>query len=220
MVKAIIFDMDGVIVDTEPLNQKGVMEYVQQYNPNVSEKEMQAVVGTGVKDTWSIITELSKSGKSWQEMKDEFENDWKPRFQNRYDYKKLFRPEIKEVILYAKQNQIKTAVASSTQYKKVKAILQIVGIFELMNNVISGEDCKNPKPYPDVYLRTAEKLGVRPEDCIVIEDSSVGIKAAHEAGAIVLALIDRRFDFDTRTADYKIETIREAISFLGDPRRN
>ena len=89
-----------------------------------------------------------------------------------------------------------------------------------MDEVTSGEDCTQPKPRPDVYLETAGKLGVRPEECLVIEDSTVGIEAAHRAGAFVAALIDDRFPFDRAKADAEIADIADVVPILASNQEN
>ncbi|NLG92179.1 MAG: HAD family phosphatase [Clostridiales bacterium] len=222
MMKAVIFDMDGVIVDTEPMNQQRVLQYIRQYNSSVKEKDLDVLVGRGSKETWDLIASLSGSGKSAEEMKEEFRFCWIPRYGGKTDYGKLFRPAVKEVLAYARRNGIRTAVASSTEYAKVKAILKEVGVFDSMDAVISGEDCARPKPYPEVYLETAKRLGVSPKECLVIEDSTVGIEAAHRAGAFVAALVDNRFPFDRSRADVAIDSIADAILLLdkGNERKN
>lgn len=214
MIKAVIFDMDGVIVDTEPVNQQRVLQYIRQYNSSVKEKDLNDLVGRGAKEIWDIIARISGSEKRAEEMKKEFRLHWIPRNCGKIDYKKLFRPAVKEVLAYARTNGIRTAVASSTEYEKVKAILTEVGVFDSMDAVISGEDCGRPKPCPDVYLETAKRLGVSPEECLVIEDSTVGIEAARRAGTVVAALIDNRFPFDRGKANVELTSVADAILLM------
>ena len=219
MMKAVIFDMDGVIVDTEPVNQQRVFQYIRQYNPLVKEKDLNDIVGRGSKEIWDILARVSGSGKSAEELKEEFRFHWIPRHCGKINYTALFRPAVQEVLSYARANGIRTAVASSTEYEKVKAILTEVGVFDRMDAVISGEDCGRPKPYPDVYLETAKRLGVSPKECLVIEDSTVGIEAAHRAGTIVAALIDNRFPFDRSKADVELASVADAIPLIDQERK-
>lgn len=98
-------------------------------------------------------------------------------------------------------------MASATAYDKVKEILAEVGVLPWFDLVISGESVKKSKPDPEIYLKAAELLGVLPSECIAIEDSTVGITAAHRAGVKVVALKDERFDFDRSLADGEIKDL-------------
>jgi HAD superfamily hydrolase (TIGR01509 family) len=218
-MKAVIFDMDGVIVDTEPVNQQRILQYIRGFNPSAKEEDLNDIVGRGTKEVWDIVAKVSGSGKSPEEMKEEYRLHWIPRHCKKIDYLKLFRPAVQEVLSYARTNGVRTAVASSTEYKKVKSILTEVGIFGSLDVVVSGEDCVRPKPYPDVYLETAKRLKVSPEECLVIEDSTVGIEAASQAGTRVAALIDRRFPFDRRKADVEIASVADAIPLMRKERK-
>ncbi|WP_164918954.1 MULTISPECIES: HAD family hydrolase [Acutalibacteraceae] len=218
-MKAVIFDMDGVIVDTEPVNQQRILQYVRKFNSSAKEEDLNDIVGRGTKEVWDIVAKVSGSGKSAEEMKEEYRLQWIPRHCENIDYLKLFRPAVRDVLSYARTNGIRTAVASSTEYKKVKAILTEVGIFDSLDVVVSGEDCIRPKPYPDVYLETAKRLRVAPEECLVIEDSTVGIEAANQAGTRVAALIDHRFPFDRRKADVEIASVADAIPLMSKERK-
>ena len=220
MLKAVVFDMDGVIVDTEPVNRGRVLAYIRHYNAAVADKDLNDIVGRGKKEVWQIIANVTGVGMTPQAMMEKYHHQWTPLHNEKVDYRALFRPSVKTVLDYARAHGLKTAVASSTAYEKVKSILTEVGIFALMDEVTSGEDCTQPKPRPDVYLETAGKLGVRPEECLVIEDSTVGIEAAHRAGAFVAALIDDRFPFDRAKADAEIADIADVVPILASNQEN
>ncbi len=214
MIKAIIFDMDGVIVDTEPAHQMRMYRFLKQFNPSIREEELNVLVGRGSKECWEIASKLAGNGYHADALKDHFHQCWVPAYSEKIDYQTLFRTDMRDVLAYAHENNIKTAVASSTAYAKVKNTLEAVGIFTDMDVVMSGESCQRPKPSPDIYLEVAQRLGVSPQECLVIEDSTVGIEAAHQAGATVAALVDLRFPFDRSHADLEIESIAEIIRML------
>ena len=107
----------------------------------------------------------------------------------------------------AKERGLRRAVASSTRYEMVERILAEVGVLPYLDVIVSGQQCRESKPAPEIYLRTAELLGVRPEECTAIEDSTVGITAAHRAGVRVIALRDDRFNFDRSLADGEIGSL-------------
>ncbi|MDL2248131.1 HAD-IA family hydrolase [Tyzzerella sp. OttesenSCG-928-J15] len=80
--------------------------------------------------------------------------------------------------------------------------------------IISGDMFKETKPHPEIYLHTAKLLGSEPSNCLVIEDSTYGITAGHNAGMTVAAVIDERFSFDRTLADYQINSLSDIISLL------
>lgn len=209
MVKALIFDMDGVIVDTEPYNMRRVYEYVLSLRPQTSIEEMYQVVGRTKKDVWTRISNIIGMGKGWDETRMDYEQNWKPHHGFELCYKDIFRPEVAEILRWAKARGMATAVASSTGYAKVKEILSEVGVFPWLDVVTSGEDFEKSKPDPAIYLKTAELLEVTPSECVAIEDSEVGILAARRAGIRVIALREDRFGFDQSQADVIMDTFRD-----------
>ena len=129
-------------------------------------------------------------------------------------YHEIFRPETLKILKWARDRGMRRAVASSTGYEKVRSILTEVGVAPYLDLIVSGDQFKESKPNPEIYLKTAELLGVRPKECIAIEDSTVGITAAHRAGVKVIALKDDRFDFDRSLADGEIDALGKLIGFL------
>lgn len=208
-MEALIFDMDGVIIDSEPYNMLQVLEYVRSFRPETTRAEMFQVVGRTKEDVWTRIAGVIGYGKGWEETRQDYEANWKPRHPYPVRYKDIFRPEVIRILKRAKAAGMRTAVASATAYDKVKAILTEVGVAPYLDLIVSGESCERSKPDPDIYLKTAALLGVEPKDCVAVEDSTVGITAAHRAGVRVIALKDDRFDFDRSLADVEIDDLSE-----------
>lgn len=208
-MKALIFDMDGVIVDSEPYNMLRVLEYVQSIRPETCREQMYQVVGRTKKDVWTRIAGVIGQGRGWEETRNDYETNWKPSHPFSIDYRQIFRPEVTDILCWARESGLRTAVASATAYDKVKEILTEVGVAPYLDLIVSGESCERSKPDPAIYLKTAQLLGVAPEECIAIEDSTVGITAAHRAGVKVVALRDDRFGFDRQLADAEIESLSQ-----------
>lgn len=212
-VKALIFDMDGVIVDTEPYNMQRVYGYVRSIRPDTPIEEMYQVVGRTRKDVWTRIAGVIGAGKGWEETQKDYEQNWKPYHPLEVCYRDIFRSDTLRILQWAKEKNLRTAVASSTAYDKVKEILTEVGVVPYLDLIISGESVKKSKPDPEIYLKAAELLGVETGECIAIEDSTVGITAAHRAGVTVVALKDERFGFDRSLADAEIGTLGEFLAW-------
>lgn len=208
-MKALIFDMDGVIVDSEPGNMLRVFQYVKSFRPDASEEEMYQVVGRTKEDVWTRIAGVIGLGRSWEETRNDYEQNWKPYHDIQVNYKDIFRQETINILKWAKESGMLTAVASATAYDKVQMILAEVGVLPYLDLVVSGESFEKSKPDPAIYLKTAELLGVAPEECLAIEDSTVGITAAHRAGVRVIALKDDRFGFDRSLAEAEMDSLED-----------
>lgn len=213
-VKAVIFDMDGVIVDTEPYNMERVYQYVYSLNPKAERKQLYQNVGRVKEDVWTRIASVIGLGRGWQETMMDYRQNWVPVHQFEIPYKKIFRKDTITILDWARKQGMKTAVASSTAYDKVKEILSEVGVISHLDLILSGEFFEKSKPDPAIYLKTAEMLGLEPQECVAIEDSTVGITAAHRAGLHVIALKDDRFGFDRSLADAEIDHLIEVMKYI------
>ena len=210
----VIFDMDGVIVDTEPYNMRRVYEYVHSLRPEARIEDMYQNAGRVKEDVWTRIASIIGKGKGWEETRADYEKNWKPNHPFAIPYKEIFRKDTITILKWARECGMNTAVASSTSYEKVKEILTEVEVVPYLDLIISGEFFEKSKPDPAIYLKTAELLGAEPEECIAIEDSTAGITAAKCAGMTVIALKDERFGFDRSLADDVIETLGDFIQHI------
>ena len=151
------------------------------------------------------------NGQTWQELRDEFRQlDIFPQV----DYQKIFRPEARVLLDELKARGFKLALASSTQMEVIERVLKENEIFDYFEVVVTGAMFKRSKPDPEIYHYTAGKLGVKEEECFVVEDSTYGVTAAARAGMTVAALIDERFHFDQSLAAYRIRSLSEVSGLL------
>ncbi len=210
MIKAVIFDMDGVIIDSEGAYLEYIYAFAREKKQDIQIEELYGTVGATKKDCWEIVEKAVGNGQSWEQLRREYHERgiWKRAFEE-VDYRAIFRPEILEVMDELQNMGLKLAVASSTGLEQVKRILSMNHVWERLELAVSGEMFKRSKPDPEIYLHTAEKLGVDPSQCLAVEDSTVGITAGKAAGMKVAALIDNRFGFDRSLADREISSLRE-----------
>lgn len=208
MIKAVIFDMDGVMIDSEMEYLKYIYEFVKEKKPSIKIEELYGIVGTTKKDCWEVVAKVLGNGETWEELRKQYKGRWKDVYKW-IDYRTIFRPVILEILDELKEEGYRLAVASSTNLDQVRKILEMNHVAERLELMVSGEMFKRSKPDPEIYLYTAEALGVKPQECLVIEDSTVGITAGHDAGAMVAALIDLRFGFDRSLADFELKTLEE-----------
>lgn len=176
-MKAIIFDMDGVIIDSEPLHFELEVELLEELGGKISKEEYISFVGTTDYHMWSTFKEkfnLEPSVEEIVEMKKErfIENI------NRIELVENFQ----EFMLTLYNKGYPMALASSNNKKAVNAIVKKFSLDKYLKFFISGEEVIKGKPDPEIFLTVAEKMKIEPSDCLVIEDAKNGVRAAKAAG--------------------------------------
>ena len=205
MLKAIIFDMDGVGVDSEPLhyevNRKTMQEY---FGEDLDYEYYKQYVGSTVMAMWTkIIKDFGLLGYTAEGLF-QLSEQIKEKIVSDKGY-----PVIPGVVDFVKMlsSKYKLAVASSSALKNIENNVQRLGLEEDFHKLVTGLSVSNPKPAPDVFLKAAEELRVKPEECIVIEDSCNGVKAAVAAGMACLGFINPSSgNQDLSQADYLFES--------------
>lgn len=212
MLQAVIFDMDGVIIDSELEYLNYDLAFARTKNPAVRLEDLYGMVGASRQDAWEIMAKAVHNGQTWKELRDEYRASCDVFSQ--VDYLKIYRPEVTGLLQFIKSKNLKLALASSTQLDLVLHVLETNQIRDYFETVISGAQFKRSKPDPEIYHHTAAQLGVPEAECLAIEDSTFGITAAHRAGMKVAALIDRRFNFDISLSDYQLNDLTEIQELL------
>ncbi|MCI8658845.1 MAG: HAD family phosphatase [Lachnospiraceae bacterium] len=207
MIQAVIFDMDGVLIDSEIEYLRRDLAFAKKKNPAVTLQDLFGMVGSSREDAWSCMAQAIGNGQTWQELRSEFLAD-KDIF-SEMDYQKIFRPEIPAILEDIRSLGLMLALASSTQMEIIERVLNENHIRSYFSVVITGAQFKRSKPDPEIYHHTASCLKVPESQCLVIEDSTFGITAAYRAGMKIAALIDERFHFDQSLADYRMEHLSE-----------
>jgi len=180
MIKAIIFDMDGVLVDSEPFHVEIDKQQFLLNQLSISDEEHRRYLGVASDVMWKELAERHSLNISVEEIIE----------QNRIESIRFFKelkeipvmPELPELLERLKQKNYPMAVASSSFPEIIELILERTGLQKYFQVVVSSQEAGKSKPEPDVFLLAAEKLGVDPKNCLVIEDSKNGIKAAKAAG--------------------------------------
>ena len=213
MIRSVIFDMDGVLIDSEICYLQYALAFARSKNPNVTIDQLYGMVGASKEPAWSIMAQAIGNGQSWQELRDEYRASIDVFTQ--VDYRAIFRPEVVPVLKTLQSHSYNIALASSTQMDIIERVLSENQIADYFQVIVTGNQFKESKPNPEIYHYTASRLNTPEEQCLVIEDSTLGIRAAHRAGMTVAALIDDRFGFDRSLADYEIASLTEIPRLLG-----
>jgi beta-phosphoglucomutase len=181
IIKACIFDLDGVIVDTAIYHYKAWKRLANELGFDITEHQNENL--KGVSRTRSLELILQWGGvtktKSEQEELAARKNAWYVEMINKMTPDEIL-PGAKEFLQACIDAGLKTALGSAS--KNSTTILEKVGITHFFNAVIDGNKVSKPKPDPEVFLKGAEELGIPPENCVVFEDAIAGIEAAHNGG--------------------------------------
>lgn len=201
-IKAFIFDMDGLILDTERIAFKSYKEALKEYGYDFTEAFFLTLVGTNVKLTKELC--LNRYG-SWFPFDLLHENHNK--ITEEYIKKNVvpLKEGVNELIDYLKEKDYKIALATSSDREKAEYLLELVKIKDKFDYIICGNDIVNSKPNPEIFLKAAENLKVELKECVVIEDSKFGVKAAVNAGMKVINVPDMKMpDSEVKSMAFKI----------------
>ena len=178
-MKAVIFDMDGVIIDSEPIHFETDMETMKYLGCNISIEELEKYVGT---TNEYMIADIKKNYNIKKSV-EEIINYKVEMVKNKVIQSDLEPIEgIRELLIYLKKKNIPAAIASSSPKDFINVVVSKFKLQEYFKYIVSGEEVESGKPAPDVYIETAKKLGISPKECIVVEDSKNGVIAAKAAG--------------------------------------
>ncbi len=187
MLKGVIFDMDGVIINSEPQYYEAYVMLCDQYGVEFPYENYKGFVGS----THAKVCEYMRVNLGIPLTEKEMQDILRKNRQYLIDIKGYEEiAGIKELIKSLYDHNIKLAIASSSPEKEIKAVVKSLGIEGYFTKLVSGENVENPKPAPDVFLKAAEELQLSKEECIIIEDSENGVKAANAAGIPVIGFLN------------------------------
>lgn len=205
MLKAVIFDMDGVLVDSEPLHYKSnCITLKENFGIELDYDYYKQFIGSTITYMWKTIIEhfhiVDCSAEELGRRNDEI-------LKNLVETEGY--PPVKgaaEFVRELKGQGYKLAVASSSKRFKIMDNLYSLGIFNCFDVIVSGVELERPKPFPDIFQKAVEELKVLPEECIVIEDSENGVNAAAAAGIPCAGYLNPNSgDQNLTKADYLFE---------------
>lgn len=181
-----IFDMDGVLFDTERIYQDIWRELAAECHVELAEGFTQAITGTTSDLTNHVIEEYYHvpDGSFLAA-----ECIRRARIRTAEDVP--MKEGVQEILQFFREKEIPVAIASSSPLEQIAANLNKTGIRSYFKEIISGWEVKQGKPAPDIFLLAAKRLGLKPEECFVFEDSENGVKAGHAAGCVTMMIPDQ-----------------------------
>lgn len=188
-IKACIFDLDGVIVDTAVYHFKAWKRLANHLGFDFTEEENEKLKGVSRVRSLQLILEWGGVEKTTEEQSQlaDLKNSWYVEMIKEMQPDEIL-PGAKEFLLMVRNAGLKTALGSAS--KNSRTILEKVGLLELFDSIIDGNTVSASKPDPEVFLKGARSLGLNPEDCVVFEDAISGVQAALAGGMKVVGIGD------------------------------
>lgn len=190
MIKAIIFDMDGLMIDSERVTFECYQEILKGMNLTMDEEFYKTLLGKPLKGIYQIFYDVYGNDFPIEDvikdvhalMAKRFETEGVP-----------IKTGLKSLLEYLKENNYKTIVATSSNRDRVDTILSQAQITDYFDDSICGDEVTKGKPNPEVFLKSCQKLGVNVDEAIVLEDSEAGIQASYDAGIKVICIPDMKY---------------------------
>ncbi|MDE7242968.1 MAG: HAD family phosphatase [Oscillospiraceae bacterium] len=185
MKKGAIFDMDGTLFDTERLYAKSWTITAEQFGFVPNQDFPLAVAGTSGEGQREVIRQYYPEADALA-----FQNECIAGLEKMLQNGLPEKPGVRELLTFFRENGVKMAVASSNSRGRIEKNLRRAGIEDFFDAVVSGEEVSRGKPFPDIFLLSAQRLGCAPEDCYVFEDSLNGTRAGIAAGCATFMIPD------------------------------
>lgn len=190
MIKAIIFDMDGLMIDSERVTFECYQEILKGMNLTMDEEFYKTLLGKPIKGIYQRFYDVYGNDFPIEDvikdvhalMAQRFETEGVP-----------VKTGLKSLLEYLKANNYKTIVATSSNRDRVDTILAQAQITDYFDDSICGDEVTKGKPNPEVFLKSCQKLGVSVDEAIVLEDSEAGIQASYDADIKVICIPDMKY---------------------------
>ncbi len=206
--RAILFDMDGVLVDSEPLFLSAINRLLVQegVEPVSVQENEEFLIGTTIGETWRQLKIRRPLPLPAEDYISRYDDIVRQVMQEELEP----QPGVRELLAACNARSLPKAVASSSLHMWVDLKLNAIGLTGAFDAVLGGDDVTRGKPEPDIYIKAAESLGVPPAECIAIEDSPIGISAAVASGAYTIAVrTEYTRNLDVSQAHTILETLEE-----------
>lgn len=211
-VKGIIFDLDGTLVDSMWVWREIDEEFLEPYGVKVPDNLQKEIEGMSFTETAQYFKKTFSLPMSVEELK----TLWNRMAYEKYSLEVPLKDGVLDFLRYMKEEGLKVGISTSNSKELLMAVLESLGIQEYFHVIKTGCEVGKGKPFPDIYLKVAQELQVKPEDCLVFEDLPAGILAGKAAGMKVCAIKD---DFSNhmiaekkQLADYYIESYHDILT--------
>ncbi|NQX80902.1 MAG: HAD-IA family hydrolase [Flavobacteriaceae bacterium] len=212
-VDCVIFDMDGVIVNTEPLHSKAYFKVFNELNLDISQEMYSTFMGASTINTFNKIKEYFDIKEEASDLVLRKRDAFVSLFEK--DLELSLIDGVEDIIKYVYSKNIVMVLASSASMDTINRVFKRFGLDKYFVDKLSGSDLENSKPHPEIFENAAKVSGIDKRNCIVIEDSDNGILAANRAGIYCVAYKGEEGGIQTlATADMVISSYEELKRFI------
>ncbi len=215
-VKAVIFDLDGTLVDSMWMWKQIDIEYLGKYGIELPETLQKDIEGMSFSETAVYFKETFRLPQSTDQIKEE----WNQMAHDKYATQVPLKPGVRELLDYCKQEGLRLGIATSNSRELAETVIRVLGIDRYFDCIKTACEVEKGKPSPDIYLAVAENLDTEPEECLVFEDVVMGILAGKAAGMKVCAVGDGYSEFQIEEkkalADYYVDDFYAVLDQMSE----
>ena len=210
---AVIFDIDGLMVDTEPLSRRAWDQVLAEYGVTVDDNTHKRIIGFRINETTDYLIE--KYGLSADP--ETIIQDKRAAYDLILAQGIPVMPGLFDLVAAVEKRGISWGVATSSPYAHAHNVLSQIGLWERCQSVTGGDEVRQGKPAPDIYLLAAQRMGYAPARCLALEDSAPGCRAALAAGLLTIAIPNGDTIIeDLPAVDYRCPSLSEVVDRLDD----
>ncbi len=209
MIRAVIFDNDGVIADSHGIVNSIFTQMInRELAINITEEEFAEYSGMRFEQRAELLAKKKNIAVSREKIMDALNKGRLEYYTNGLSYVKAF-PGVKRLLDELKDAGIFIGMGTNGSRKTVMQLLKHLDLEDYFDSIVTYNDVSNPKPAPDIFLQNADNFGVEPDECVVIEDSVEGLVAAKQAGMKAIAVQTTKQEADLEDADLIVKSIND-----------
>jgi HAD superfamily hydrolase (TIGR01509 family) len=204
--RAVVFDMDGVLADSEPVYYRAMRDVLAPLGKQITDDHQRAIMGHSIEDTWRYLAQTFDLTGPLDTLVQMYDVELRRLLLQVHEA----LPGVRELIAGLRERRVPIAVASSSLPEWIDALLNGLGLAHAFDALVSASMVQHPKPAPDIYLEATRRLGSEPGQTIGIEDTPTGLASAKAAGLFTVQVRSASSAFEPQPdADLVLESLRD-----------